>query len=161
MFRPALLLCISFMLTYAQAQDQRSGDLYAAFTWGAAAFLDEGAALEVTGNVAAKDLLFGLDVRGGVGLLAGDALALKLSADALYPVSRSSTLSLSIGAGPRFVVGRAFDVGAGAVLNLDLASLDSDRGGSSSLFIEPGLDLYFIGATQLAPKLGFGVRYDF
>ena len=157
------LLAVSLTGGFASAQtmDETSpptSGTYATGSISVDAFLDTGAALEMTGGFGFERLLLGLDVRASLGLIAKDGIALKVAGDALYGFGRgdASTFSVSVGAGPRLVVGRNFDIGVGALANLDFA-LDE----RVSMFAEPGLDVYFLGATQLAPKVSLGVRYRF
>ena len=44
----------------------------------------------------------------------------------------------------------------GALAHVDVAGDEN-----LSLFVEPALDIYFLGATQVAPSLSVGVRYPF
>ena len=125
---------------------------YVGYTFGVGAFLGAGAALELGGQVGFEKLLFGLDLRTGLGLVAKDAPALKVSGDALYNLAPG----IYLGGGPRLVFGRAFDVGVGALATINVASE-----GHLSLFAEPGLDVYFLGATQLVPRLSLGLRRHF
>ena len=148
----------------ALAQDPTSSETlappsqgyYAAGSFGVTAFVGVGAALEVSGYFGAEELLPSLDLRGELGLVVKNSVALKVAGDALYSVARADRFTVSLGGGPRLVVGRAFDVGVGALAHFDVAGDES-----LSLFIEPALDLYFLGATQFAPSLSVGVRYPF
>ena len=158
------LFAASFLSGFAEAQTVTettpppTRGTYATGSLSVDAFLDTGAALEMTGGFGFERLLLGLDVRASLGLIAKDGVALKVAGDVLYGfgIGDTNTFGVALGAGPRLVVGRNFDVGVGALANLDFA-LDE----RVSVFVEPGLDVYFLGATQLAPKASLGVRYRF
>ena len=60
---------------------------YAASSFGVAAFLGAGAALEVSGHLGVDGLLPGLGLRGELGLVVKNSLAFKVAGDALYGVA--------------------------------------------------------------------------
>ena len=158
----ALCCCLLASATTAQAVSDPSisstHNFYASYTFGGELYLGEGLAFEMSAYAGIENLLPKLDLRAGAGFIAADRAAFKVSGDALYSLYArgTDTYALSLGGGPRVVLGPAFDIGVGALVQLELPS-----SGRANLFVEPGVDLYFLDALQLAPSLSVGARYRF
>ena len=153
---PLLCLCL-FLISLAYASDESEGGFYAAYTFGPEVYFGEGVALEMHTYLGFEEVVPGLDVRAGAGFLAGDRPAFHVAGDALYTLGgEAEDLTFRVGVGPRFILGRLFDVGVGAFVQLELP-----HSGRASLFLEPGLNVYFLDVLRVAPGLSIGARYRF